>query len=131
MFGPRFAFRPSGTTRFWELPISTLRVGARNYPCGGGGYFRLLPYRLSRIALRRINEREGKPVVFYLHPWEVDPEQPRPTQIPLKSRIRHYLNLSRTAKRLRGLLRDFQWGPIDQVLYDLGAEITPSTLGTT
>jgi peptidoglycan-N-acetylglucosamine deacetylase len=113
---PRFAFRPAGTARLWELPIATVRVGTKNLPCGGGGYFRFLPYALTRAALKRINRADGAPVVFYLHPWEIDPDQPRPPGVPLKSRIRHYLNLSRTAPRLRQLLRDFAWDRMDSVL---------------
>lgn len=112
---PRFAFRPPGTSRFWEYPIATIRLGGRNFPCGGGGYFRFLPYSVSRAAIRRINAVDGRPAVFYLHPWEIDPGQPRPRGISLKSRLRHYLNLSKTAPRLRRLLRDFSWNRIDAV----------------
>jgi polysaccharide deacetylase family protein (PEP-CTERM system associated) len=112
---PRFAFRPEGTKRFWEVPISTVRLGGRNFPGGGGGYFRLLPYSVSRAAIRRINSRDRQPAVFYLHPWELDGEQPRPNGVPLKSRLRHYLNLSRTKVRLRRLLSDFKWAPIASV----------------
>jgi polysaccharide deacetylase family protein (PEP-CTERM system associated) len=125
---PRTAFRPQGTSDFWEFPISTLKIGGRNIPCGGGGYFRLLPYQLTRLALRRIVENERTPVVFYLHPWEVDPDQPRPTEMPLKSRIRHYLNLGRTEGRLRRLLTDFRWAPFADAFPQLRehATTTPS-----
>lgn len=112
---PRFAFRPGGTDNFWEYPISTVSLGKRNFPGGGGGYFRLLPYSVSRAAIRRINARDKKPAVFYLHPWELDPEQPRPPGVPLKSRLRHYLNLDRTEPRLRRLLSDFRWGTISSI----------------
>lgn len=117
---PRFAFRPAGTSNLWEFPISTVKVGGRNIPCGGGGYFRLLPYPIFRLALRHIVEREGMPVVFYMHPWEVDPEQPRPSGISFKSRARHYLNLSRTAARLQQLLSDFRWDRLDRVFSQKG-----------
>jgi polysaccharide deacetylase family protein (PEP-CTERM system associated) len=112
---PRFAYRPQGTTRLWEYPISTIRLGQRNIPCGGGGYFRFAPYALFRRAIAHINEAEHQPAVFYLHPWEVDPDQPRPEGVSLKSRVRHYLNLSRTVPRLTRLLRDFRWDRVDRV----------------
>jgi polysaccharide deacetylase family protein (PEP-CTERM system associated) len=112
---PRFAYRPEGTARLWEYPISTVRLAGRNIPCGGGGYFRFAPYTLFRRAIAHINERERQPAIFYLHPWEVDPEQPRPAGVKLKSRLRHYLNLSRTLPRLNRLLRDFRWDRIDRV----------------
>jgi polysaccharide deacetylase family protein (PEP-CTERM system associated) len=92
-----------------EIPISTLRVGTRNLPIGGGGYFRLLPYALSRLAIERFHSAEDRPAVFYCHPWEIDPGQPRVKGVAAKSRIRHYLNLRKTEPRLERLLRDFQW----------------------
>lgn len=110
---PRFAFHPRNG--FLEVPMTTLSLFGRNFPCSGGGYFRLFPYPVSHWALRRVNERERQACIFYFHPWEVDPEQPRPHGAPLKSRIRHYLNLRRMEGRLRCLLRDFNWGRIDQV----------------
>lgn len=116
---PRFAFRPEGTSNFWELPISTVRFGGRNFACGGGGYFRFLPYDVTRAAFAHINKNENKPAVFYLHPWEIDPDQPRPRGVPLKSRMRHYLNLSRTESRLRRLLNDFAWDRIDHAFAEL------------
>jgi polysaccharide deacetylase family protein (PEP-CTERM system associated) len=112
---PRFAYRPTGTERLWEYPISTVCLGGRNWPCGGGGYFRLLPYPLFRSAITRINQVEGRPANFYLHPWELDPTQPRPAGLSFKSRFRHYLNLDRTQARLSRLLRDFLWDRIDRV----------------
>lgn len=112
---PRFAYRPQGTTNFWEYPISTVRIAGRNIPCGGGGYFRFAPYAAFRRAIAHINNAEQKPAVFYLHPWEVDPDQPRPTGVKLKSRVRHYLNLDRTVPRLTRLLRDFRWDRMDRV----------------
>ena len=112
---PRFAYRPEGTSNLWEYPISTIRLGGRNIPCGGGGYFRLAPYAAFRRAIAHINEREHQSAIFYLHPWEVDPDQPRPEGVSLKSRVRHYLNLSRTVPRLKRLLQDFRWDRIDRV----------------
>ena len=110
---PRTAYTPEGATRLVEIPISTVRLGNRNWPCGGGGYFRLLPYGLSRAAIRRVNA-EGAPAVFYIHPWELDPGQPRPAGVPLKSRFRHYTNLSKTRHRLRRLAHDFSWDRMDR-----------------
>jgi len=86
-----------------------------NLPMGGGGYFRLLPYDWTRMGIRRLNEQEGRPAIFYLHPWELDPDQPRLNAGAL-SRFRHYTNLDQTEPRLRRLLRDFQFGAISQVL---------------
>ena len=111
---PRFAFRP-GASGFLEIPMTTLPLLGRNFPCSGGGYFRLLPYAMSRWALDQINRREAQPCVFYFHPWEVDPEQPRVTRIPVKSRVRHYLNLKRMEARLARLLADFAWNRMDRV----------------
>lgn len=115
---PRFSYRPESTTAFWEFPISTFKWGGRNFPVGGGGYFRLLPYSLFRQALLRVRSAEAKPLVFYLHPWEVDPLQPRPSHVSLKSRVRHYLNLGRTEARLRRLAKDFKWDRLDRVFAD-------------
>ena len=112
---PRAPYRPAGTRTLLEIPIATVRVLGRNWPGGGGGYFRLLPYPVSRAAIARINQSERAPAVFYLHPWEVDPGQPRMRGLSAKSRFRHYLNLSRTAPRLRRLTRDFRWDRMDAV----------------
>ena len=111
---PRFAFRPR-QDRFLEVPMTTLSLFGRNFPCSGGGYFRLVPYSMSRRALRWVNERDRQACVFYFHPWEIDPGQPRPDGAPLKSRVRHYVNLHRMEERLCCLLRDFAWGRMDQV----------------
>ncbi len=92
-----------------ELPISTLRLGSRNLPIAGGGYFRLLPYSVTRWGLKAINTREQQPFVFYLHPWEFDPEQPRMRGCSAKSRFRHYLNLAKTEERFKMLLQDFRF----------------------
>lgn len=120
---PRGPFRP-GADEFWEFPMSTVKVFQRNLPCSGGGYFRLLPYPLFRIGLGTLNRREGKPGIFYTHPWEVDPGQPRIGGCGSLSRFRHYVNLSRTAPRLSRLLGDFAWDRMDRVFADLLREPT-------
>lgn len=95
-----------------ELPITTLRLAGKNLPISGGGYFRLLPYTMSRWGLKRINRVDRQPFVFYLHPWEFDPNQPRMIGARVKSRFRHYLNLHKTESRFKRLLEDFQFVPI-------------------
>ena len=112
---PRVPFRPPDTTVLTEIPISTIRVGQRNWPAGGGGFFRLLPYVVSRGLIRRVNESERVAANMYFHPWEFDPQQPRPPGVRLKSRIRHYLNQDRASARLECLLRDFAWAPFRAV----------------
>lgn len=112
---PRFAYQPSDKHGLIEVPISTLGVFNRNLPSGGGGYFRLMPYSCSRWVLRRIGTKDRLPVVFYFHPWEVDPGQPRFDQASLRSRFRHYINLNAMERRLRALLRDFSWDRMDRV----------------
>jgi polysaccharide deacetylase family protein (PEP-CTERM system associated) len=112
---PRFPFRHRGGDGILEVPISTARVFRFNWPSGGGGYFRLLPYALFRRGIRRINEREKRAAVFYFHPWELDPEQPRPNGLSFKSRFRHYLNIDRMEERLSRLLEDFRWDRIDRI----------------
>lgn len=116
---PRFPYRPDGDDGIVELPMTTLRVGERNLPCSGGGYFRLIPYALYRSALRRFGHTEGKPAIFYFHPWEIDPDQPRPGGLGVKARFRHYVNLTRMESRLRRALSDFRWGRMDHV-FDVG-----------
>jgi len=107
-----FRFRPDGIL---EIPVTTVRMGGRNYPCGGGGYFRLLPYGAFRWMLARVNEQDRQSGLFYFHPWELDPGQPRVEGAPLKSRFRHYLNLDSMSARLERLLGDFSWGRMDEV----------------
>ena len=111
---PRFPYRPQGGSLL-EIPVSTLRIGDRNLPIGGGGYFRLLPYAVSQLALDRFHARERRPAIFYVHPWEIDDDQPRVEGIALKSRFRHYVNLHKTEPRLKRLLHDFRWDTIDNV----------------
>jgi polysaccharide deacetylase family protein (PEP-CTERM system associated) len=98
-----------------ELPPSTVRVRGLNLPIAGGGYFRLLPYAWTRWGIRRVNDAERQPVVFYLHPWEIDPDQPR-FDVGRTTRFRHYTGLGRTANRLAQLMRDFRFGSVASVL---------------
>lgn len=113
---PRFPYRlPNG---LMEIPVTTMRWLGRNWPAGGGGYFRLLPYAVSRWQIARVNRDERRPAIFYFHPWEVDPEQPRVAAASAKTRFRHYINLARTEDRLRRLLGDFRWGRADEVFRD-------------
>ncbi len=111
---PRAPYRP-GPGALWELPMTTVRLLRRNLPCSGGGYFRLLPYRLFRLGLRQLNRAEQRPGVFYFHPWEVDPGQPRIAGAGRMSRFRHYVNIGRMSGRVDRLLRDFAWDRMDRV----------------
>ena len=110
---PRFAHEARAGVL--EIPVTTLRMGGRNFPSSGGGYFRLLPYALSRWMLRRVNEHDGQPAIFYFHPWEIDAEQPRVAGIDAKTRFRHYVNIERMPRRLEQLLGDFAWGRMDDI----------------
>lgn len=112
---PRFSFYPNGKDGLLELPITTVRFFQKNFPAGGGGFFRLFPYQLSRWLLERVNQQDKQSGIFYFHPWEIDPGQPRQHQINLKTRFRHYVNLDRTENRLKALTRDFQWGRMDEI----------------
>ncbi|HJT44228.1 MAG TPA: XrtA system polysaccharide deacetylase [Rhizomicrobium sp.] len=114
---PRFAFYPFSDSKFVEIPITTLRRFGRNWPSGGGGYFRLFPYGLFKRSLKAIRAEDRQPCTFYFHPWEIDAEQPRIPGTSLKTRVRHYLNLNRTFDRLRMLLNDFRWSSVDQVFF--------------
>src|SRR5699024_5768392 len=111
---PRFPFRLQAGG-ILEIPITTLELAGRRLPCAGGGFFRLYPYAFSRWALRRVNRTEARPALFYFHPWEVDPEQPRVPRLDARTRVRHYLNLKRMQPRLRRLLADFRWDRMDRV----------------
>jgi len=113
---PRFAYRLSAG--ILEVPVTTLRVGSRNLPSSGGGYFRLLPYALSRWMIRRVNQQDGESAIFYFHPWEIDPGQPRVPGIDAKTRFRHYVNIPRMEAKLGTLLDDFRWGRMDDIFLD-------------
>lgn len=112
---PRFAFRPNNPDGLLEIPVTTILLGKKKLPCGGGGYFRLVPYSVYKWALSRVNRSDRQSGVFYFHPWEIDPDQPRQTGIGIKTRIRHYLNLGRMEKRLDRLLDDFRWSTMEHV----------------
>jgi len=111
---PRFAHYPRDNDLL-EIPISTTSIMGWKMPCGGGGFFRLFPYQMSRWAIKRINNAEKSPSVFYFHPWEIDPKQPQQQGLQWRTRFRHYLNLHRTEQRIEQLLKDFSWGRMDEV----------------
>jgi polysaccharide deacetylase family protein (PEP-CTERM system associated) len=115
---PRFAFHHNGGGLL-EIPITTMRLMSVNWPCGGGGYFRLWPYRVSRWAMRQVHRSDRQPCVFYFHPWEIDPDQPRQERLGFRTRFRHYLNLTRMKARVECLLEDFRWARMDQVFSPL------------
>jgi polysaccharide deacetylase family protein (PEP-CTERM system associated) len=113
---PRFTFRETNTGLI-EVPITTFKIFNRLIPASGGGFFRLYPYAMTRTLIQRLNA-ENHSTVFYFHPWEIDPDQPRQQNIDLKTRFRHYLNLDKTESRLKRLLNDFSWGRMDEVHVD-------------
>jgi len=116
---PRFAHRLGNG--LLEVPVTTLRMFNRNLPSSGGGYFRLLPYALSRWMLRQVNRNDGQAAIFYFHPWEIDAGQPRIEGIDSKTRFRHYVNIGRMEDRLAQLLGDFRWGRMDGIFLERGA----------
>ena len=118
---PRFAHYPRGKDGMLELPPTTATLLGRNLPAAGGGYFRLLPYQASRWLIRRVNQQDGKPCIFYFHPWELDPDQPRQVSISTKTRFRHYVNLKRMGPRIQSLLQDFHWDRMDRIFMKAGA----------
>lgn len=113
---PRFAFRPVAGSDLIEIPVTTAMLGGRRVAAGGGGFFRVLPYGFSRWAVRQVNRREGRPAVFYFHPWEIDPDQPRVPDAPMRSKLRHYTNLDKMAGKLADLVREFRWGRMDEIV---------------
>lgn len=126
---PRFAFKPLPWSELVEIPVTTAILGGKRVAAGGGGFFRVLPYGFSRWAIRQVNRRDGRPAVFYFHPWEIDPAQPRVPGAPLRSRLRHYTNLTGMAGKLRDLVHEFAWGRMDLLAHreaalavDLSAE---------
>jgi polysaccharide deacetylase family protein (PEP-CTERM system associated) len=123
---PRVPYRPAGTD-LWEFPMTTARLLGRNLPCSGGGYFRLLPYALFRHGFAGATAGERRPGIFYFHPWEVDPDQPRVPACGWKSRFRHYTNLSGMSAKLDRLLADFAWDRMDRVF---AAELASRPAGT-
>lgn len=115
---PRFAHHPRPHHGLLELPITTMRLFSRNLPAGGGGYFRLWPYPVSRWFLQRLNHLEHRSAIFYFHPWEIDHKQPRQKGINMKTRFRHYYNLHRMEERIKALTRDFRWDRIDRIFLE-------------
>jgi len=121
---PRFPYRPEQCTALLEMPPTTVKWRGRNLPAAGGGFFRLLPYVASNWLIKRVNGDDKRPAMFYFHPWEIDPQQPRVPGAPLKSRFRHYVNLGRMELKLDRLCQDFSWGRADQVYAaELAAEL--------
>ncbi len=114
---PRFCYKPIENSEFLEIPISTIPFGKKNMPCGGGGFFRFYPYFVSKWAFKQLNQ-SNQSAIFYCHPWEIDPEQPQQSGISLKTRFRHYLNLSKMEQRIRNLLTDFNWNTMENVFLD-------------
>jgi polysaccharide deacetylase family protein (PEP-CTERM system associated) len=121
----RAPFIPDEASALLEIPLATVNLLGLCVPCSGGAYFRLWPYPVSRWALRRVNHLEGRAFIFYVHPWEIDPSQPRVPGAPLKSRLRHYTNLTRVKDRLRRLLEEFRWDRVDKVFLADHPETTP------
>ena len=117
---PRFAFYPNGPDGLLEVPITTVQLGSRKLPAGGGGYFRLLPYALSRWMMQRVNQVDQQSAIFYFHPWELDPGQPRPAGADIKTRFRHYVNLEKMEGRIARLTRDFAWDRMDRIFLGTG-----------
>jgi len=114
---PRFMFEPIQHSDFKEIPITTLQFANKNWPCGGGGFFRFYPYALSKWALNRVNHQEHQSAIFYFHPWEIDAKQPRQKGLSFKTRTRHYLNLEKMDARLKQLLTDFKWDTMENVFH--------------
>ncbi|MEZ5695030.1 MAG: DUF3473 domain-containing protein [Sphingomonadaceae bacterium] len=110
---PRFAFQPLAGSSLVEIPVTTAMLGGRRVAAGGGGFFRVLPYAFSRWAIRQVNRQDRRPAIFYFHPWEIDPDQPRVPNAPMRSKLRHYTNLDRMADKLRDLVSEFEWGRMD------------------
>lgn len=111
----RFIYQPIEGQDFKEIPITTLKLGNKNWPCGGGGFFRFYPYAVSKWALQQVNNKEQQAGLFYFHPWEIDPEQPKQQGLNFKARTRHYLNLDKMESRIKRLLQDFQWDTMENV----------------
>lgn len=120
---PRFAFHPLPDSELVEIPVTTAMLGKKRIAAGGGGFFRLLPYGYSRWAIRQVNG-DARPGIIYFHPWEIDPEQPRVTNAPIKSKLRHYTNLDAMAGKLKRLMTDFKWDRLDRIVESEKARIT-------
>lgn len=121
---PRFAWRPIADAPLVEVPVTTALMGGRRIAAAGGGFFRLLPYAISRRAIANVN-REGQAAMTYFHPWEIDTGQPRVPGAPLKSRVRHYTNIARMEGKLDRLIREFRWGRMDALVAALKVRGVP------
>ncbi len=122
---PRFAFNPIPGSPLVEIPVTTAILGSRRVAAGGGGFFRVLPYGFSRWAIRQVNVEDARPAMFYFHPWEVDPDQPRVPDAPMRSKFRHYTNLKHMAGKLGRLTKEFQWGRCDEIARREALRATP------
>ena len=111
----RFAFRPVAGADLIELPVTTAVFAGKRLAAGGGGWFRMFPYAFSKWAFGQVNGQDARPGIFYFHPWEIDPDQPRVANAPLKSKLRHYTNLAAMERKLERMLREFHWGRVDAV----------------
>jgi polysaccharide deacetylase family protein (PEP-CTERM system associated) len=127
---PRFPYRPEQCAALLEMPPTTVQWRGRNLPAAGGGFFRLLPYAASNWLIKRVNQTDQRPVMFYFHPWEIDPQQPRIPGASMKSRFRHYVNLDRMEAKLDRLCNDFPWGRADHVYAAELINPTPALAGT-
>ncbi|MEY2942773.1 MAG: hypothetical protein RLY97_787 [Pseudomonadota bacterium] len=125
---PRFAFKPLAWSDLVEIPVTTAEIGNRRMAAGGGGFFRVLPYRFSSWAIRKVNAQDQRPAVFYFHPWEIDADQPRVDNAPLRSRLRHYTNLEGMEDKLRRLVGEFAWGRMDDLASREVLRAVPLTL---
>ncbi len=112
---PRFAWKPVGQSDFIELPVTTVKLGNRILAAGGGGFFRLLPYTLYERSIRKMHRDDGRGAIFYFHPWEIDPGQPRVKNAPVRSKMRHYTNLQSMRPKLLRAGQDFRWGRVDEL----------------
>ena len=112
---PRFAWKPVEGSDLIELPVTTVKVGRRTFAAGGGGFFRLLPYILYERSIRKMHREDGRGAIFYFHPWEIDPDQPRVANAPVRSKIRHYTNLGHMRGKLLRAGQEFNWGRVDEL----------------
>jgi polysaccharide deacetylase family protein (PEP-CTERM system associated) len=113
---PRFAFHPVAGSDLIEIPVTTAVFAGKRLAAGGGGFFRMLPYAFSRWAVRQVNGEDKRPAIIYFHPWEIDPDQPRVANAPIKSKLRHYTKLKAMAPKLQRLMHDFQWDRLDRIV---------------
>lgn len=112
---PRFAWKPLDQSDFIELPVTTVKLGKWTFAAGGGGFFRLLPYALYDRSIRKMQRDDGHGAIFYFHPWEIDPGQPRVGNAPIRSKIRHYSKLKAMRAKLLRAGQDFKWGRVDEL----------------